>query len=168
MIRRRPGFTLAEVLVASAIIGLITLTGLILFQFGNSTGRKTDRRLEIFRQGSQALLRVRREMRGADVSTPAPGETGQEIIYRYPQVNNGVLQVDALGITVYQGQARIYLSGNQLMLQKPIDGNVQLLARLEKPVFKVASDEEFLEIYLKTGPTEQPQLTYERRFRLAR
>lgn len=166
--RRHPGFTLAEVLVASAIIGLITLTGLILFQFGNSAGRKTDERLEIFRQGSQALLRIRREMRGASVSTPAPGEAGQEIVYRYPQVDNGVLKVNALGSTVYQGQARIFLDGNQLMLEKPVDGDVQLLARLESPVFEVTTDEEFLEIYLKTGPTEQPQLTYERRFRLAR
>ena len=58
--------------------------------------------------------------------------------------------------------------GNQLMLEKPVDGDVQLLARLESPVFEVTTDEEFLEIYLKTGPTEQPQLTYERRFRLAR
>lgn len=166
--RRGRGFTLAEVLVASAIIGLITLTGLILFQFGNQAGRKTDRRLEIFRQGSQAILRLRREMRGASVSIPATGETGQEILYRYPLVNNGVLQVDALGATIFEGEARIYLQGNQLLLQKPRDGKVQLLARLEDPAFEVTADEHYLTVHLKTGPADEPHLVYQRRFRLAR
>lgn len=164
----RKGFSLPEVLVSAAIVGILTLTGLMIFQFGNRASRKTDRKIDIFRSGSHAILRVRKHMRGADVVSPTPGNIANEVVYRFPSIVDDRLQVDSTGATEYAGEARIFLKDNKLMLEKPLGSDLQLLATLEDATFEAKADTSFVEFYLRSGPRAEPHLVFERRFRLAK
>ena len=166
--RRGPkAFSYAEVMVAALILSLLTLTGFFLQQFASATKSKSDTKAEAFRQGSQAVARLRREMRGSEILSPQAG-SDSEVRYRYPEIKNGLLRVDALGRTQWQGEARILQKDGLLILEKPLGEELQILARLEEGRFLVEADEQFLKFTVEVKKAETGPVEFRRSFRLTR
>ena len=137
MSTRRRGFTYAEVMVAALIMTMLMGVGIVLFQFAKRTEAKAENDNDAFRQGSQAVSRIRREQRGAEILDPTEG-ISSEFTYRYPELEGGNLVVSAKGQPQYAGEARLYFEGGNLMLEKPVGGEVHLLARLQEGKFALA------------------------------
>lgn len=164
----KKAFTLAEVLVAAAILSLLTTIGVFLVQFGQLNARTLDHNAENHRQGTQAVARVRREVRGAHLVTPEVGEQAQKLLYQYPRVVEGQLEVDANGHPLFDGEALIYQDGDILKLEKPVGGPVQLLARLQGGSFRVEADDRFFTFFVVVGGENDPRFRFESKFRVAR
>lgn len=166
-LRSPKAFSYAEVMVAALILSLLTLTGFFLQQFASGTKNKSDTKAEAFRQGSQAVARLRREMRGSEILSPQSGSES-ELRYRYPEVKDGLLAVDALGRPQWQGEARIFLNDGVLSLEKPRGQATQILARLEKGRFLVEADEQFFRFTVEVKKAETGPVEFRRSFRLTR
>lgn len=132
----RRGFTLPEVLVASAIFVLLGLMGWALMTVAGRAGRELDSQSEAFRQGSLAVARSREELRGARLVSPLSGPASS-LEFRYPRVEGRRLVVDSEGRPDYTQQAKISQVGDQLLLEKPVGTPPRLLARLGEGGFKV-------------------------------
>ena len=165
---RNRAFSLAEVLVASAILALLGTVGVFLLQFGNRNAKSMERGAENHRQKSLAAARIRREMRGAQPFEPISGEQGQFVTYRYPRLVDGQLEVDANGNPVYEDEARIYQDEDTLKMEKPIGGPVQLLARLDGGTFSVEADDRFYRFEVVVGNDSEPRYRSTSKFRVAR
>lgn len=166
--RRKRGFTIAEVMVAMVILGLLSGVGVLILRLGASSRSQQDRALDTYTQGRQAVARLRREMRGARVLEPALEEVeGVTLLYSYPLVENDMLVVDAAGKTKWAGEARVFQEGDALKLEKPIGTSPQLLARLQGGEFRVHRDDKFTTIFVVAGRPERPQERFERSFRVA-
>lgn len=166
--RRPTAFTIAEVLVAATILGLLTGVGILLLKMGATSRQQQDRNLESYTQGRQAVARLRREMRGAKVLEPTLEENvAGVLVYSYPLLVDDVLQVDAAGRTKWAGEARIFQDGNSLKLEKPLGGPAQLLARLEDGEFRAERTPSFVTLTVKVGGSERPGERFVRSFRIA-
>jgi prepilin-type N-terminal cleavage/methylation domain-containing protein len=164
---RSRGFTFAEVMVASLILALLTTAGVFLFQFGSRSSRAKETDMELHRQGRQAVARVRREMRGAQVLHPTPDEGVKDYVsYRYPQLEHRKLQVTAAGSPEWAGVARLYQVGENLLLEKPEGSPPRLLAQLKGGQFEVLSSDRFVNFEVRVG-IQEPDL-FKRSFRVAR
>lgn len=154
-------------MVAALILGLLTTIGIVISQFASRTQRQADLQTEDFRQGSQAIARLRRELRGAAIDSPLSG-TSTEIVYRYPQIEEGQLVVDESGGQVWQGQARLFFQNDQLLLEKPAGSQPQLLARLEDGLFQVEADDSLVRFTIATKKSLNSPRAFRRQFRLFR
>jgi prepilin-type N-terminal cleavage/methylation domain-containing protein len=161
------GFSLAEVLVATVILGLLTTIGFFILQFGSHSSRKASLEVESFRQGSQAVSRVRREMRGARVIEPLEGYS-DAVVYEYPLVMGDTLVVNSSGNITWDGPARIFQDGDTLKLEKPVGGTVQVLARLDGGRFSVLIDDPFVQFGISVGSKSSPESYFERSFRVVK
>lgn len=164
---RRPGFTYAEVMVATLIMALLTGIGILIFQFAKRTEAGAEKANDSFRQGSQAVARLRRELRGSEIVSPE-SDTTSEFTYRFPQVENGNLVVSARGEPQWEGEARIYQDGGDLMLEKPLGGTVSLLARLQDGKFKCAAKPAFFHFTIEVKRPGESDPAFRRVFRKSR
>jgi type II secretory pathway pseudopilin PulG len=164
---RRKGFTYAEVMVAALIMALLSGIGILLFQFAKRTEAKAENDNDAFRQGSQAVSRVRRELRGSEVLSPLTG-ISPEFTYRFPKLEDGNLVVSSIGQPEWEGKARIYLEGGNLMLEKPVGGTVSILARLQNGKFAVAADSDFFSFLVEVTRPGEKDPAFRRMFRKAR
>ncbi|MCA9792591.1 MAG: prepilin-type N-terminal cleavage/methylation domain-containing protein [Candidatus Eremiobacteraeota bacterium] len=159
----RRAFTLAEVLVASAIFVLLGLMGWALMTVAARAGHDLDSQSEAFRQGSLALSRSREELRGARLVSPLSG-LSSSLEFRYPRVEGRRLVVDAEGRPDYTQQAKISQAGDQLLLEKPVGSPPRLLARLGAGGFAVARQGPMTVIQVNT--TSPDGSTFEGKFEL--
>lgn len=155
-------------MVASAILALLTLIGVFLVEFGGRSTQKVDSSTETFRQGSQAISRLRREMRGAQILEPLENES-TELLYNYPELEGKELVVDAAGRPLLSGPARIFLDEGILKLEKPLGEPIQILAKLgDEGRFLVTPTEEFFQVLVTVKSKGQESPGFRRRLRLAR
>lgn len=167
--KRVRGFTYAEVMVAALILALLTGIGIILLQFAKRAQAHTETDTQAFRQGSQAVARLRRELRGCKILDPAnPLEEATQLHYRYPKLEGGNLVVDAYGMKEWEGEARLYQQGSKLMLEKPLGGPVQLLADLQDGQFKVQVDPTYYWFLIEVKRPGESAPAFSRTFRLSR
>lgn len=163
----RRGFTYPEVLVATVILSLLTGIGILLFQFAKRTEQKAETDNDAFRQGSMACARLRRELRGAEIISPEEG-VESEFLYRYPRLVDGNLAVSDLGKVEWEGEARIFVQDGNLMLEKPVGGEVSLLAQLSEGRFQIAVDPAFYAFQIEVKRPGEDKPAFERVFRRAR
>ncbi len=167
--RQRSGFTYAEVMVSALILSLLAGIGILLFQFAKRTQIQAEFDNGPFRQGSQAVSRLRRELRGSQILEP--GETftvSTELKYRYPEVEDGQLVVDSSGTKEWAGEARIFQDGSKLLLEKPVGGELQILADLEDGAFKVQVDPYFHWFLVEVKRPDEEKPAFKRLFRQSR
>lgn len=168
--RKRSGFTYAEVMVSALILSLLTGIGILLFQFAKRTEVQAEFDNGPFRQGSQAVSRLRRELRGSQILEPTDTFTAStELRYRYPDVeSDGRLVVDSSGSKEWAGIARIFQDGSKLMLEKPVGGELQILADLEAGAFKVQVDPYFHWFLIEVKRPDEEKPAFKRLFRQSR
>ena len=166
--RKRSGFTYAEVMVSALILSLLTGIGILLFQFAKRTEVKAEFDNQPFRQGSQAVSRLRRELRGSKILEPDTFGVATELKYRYPEVENGSLVVNSQGAKQWGGEARLYQDGSRLMLEKPVGGDVQLLADLGEGDFKIQVDPLFYWFLIEVKRPGESKPAFKRVFRQSR
>ena len=92
-----------------------------------------------------------------------------ELRYRYPDVeSDGRLVVDSSGSKEWAGIARIFQDGSKLMLEKPVRGELQILADLEAGAFKVQVDPYFHWFLIEVKRPDEEKPAFKRLFRQSR
>lgn len=127
---RNRGLTIAEVLVASAIMIVISGIVLAVFRTTYKLHGKGENKSDLSRRINIAAARLRQEMRGARIVSPASG-VGSVLVYQLPLMEDGLMKLGPDGSLQWGTPQTMRLKSGELTVEVPSE-SPRVLTRLSE------------------------------------
>lgn len=113
---RRSGLSLVEVMVAGAILALITTLTLVAYQLNYRATAKQDVHSQAYRSAMLSLAHLRRLLRGAQLVQPTSGSPAQtQVEFLMPLQAGGVFTLDEFGRPRWSPPQFVRVQGERLI-----------------------------------------------------
>lgn len=129
---RSRGSSLVELLVAMTVLALMGAAVLWIYRVGISAQRKGDAHSDAYRQVMIAGRHIHEQLRCCQLQQPsAPGAPQATVVYRFPRVSNGQVEIDSTGNPMWAGIATLSVDSQGNVVRTDDQGApAQVLARL--------------------------------------
>jgi len=107
--RSRAALTLVEVLVVTGLLATLSVMLYQIYVVALHSEVRSSASGGAYRQAFVTLEQIRRELRGARVTSPAPGQSLASVSFRSPS-RQGVVAVDSAGRPAWEPSAELSLS----------------------------------------------------------